>query len=142
MKLLKTLCSIHSPSGNEEAISRYLLDYIEQKKRSWKVVPEVFFGEDFQHCIILKFGRPTTAIFAHIDSIGYTVRYEDQLVPIGGPQADSGTLLVGEDSLGPIECSLVLTDNNQLKYKFGRAIDTGTDLTYKSDFREKKDYVT
>ncbi|QSE97551.1 M20/M25/M40 family metallo-hydrolase [Fulvivirga lutea] len=140
--LLKNLCQIHAPSGNEAPIKEFLLSYIENNKSNWKVEPQVIHGEEFQDCIILKFGKPRTAIFAHIDSIGYTVRYEDQLVPIGGPHAESGTKLVGEDSLGPIECELLITEDQQVKYKFGRAIDTGTDLTYKCDFRETKQYIT
>lgn len=142
MKLLQTLCSIHSPSGNEGPISEYLVNYIEKEKDNWKTTPEVYFGDDFQDCIILKFGNPKTAIFAHIDSIGYTVRYEDQLVPIGGPHAENGTKLVGQDSMGPIECELVVSEDHQLKYKFGRAIDTGTELTYKCNFRETDESIS
>ena len=80
--LLKTLCQIHAPSGNEVAMTAFLLEYIEQNAPNWEVQPEVIHGEAFQDCIILKFGQPRTAIFAHMDSIGFTVRYQDQLVPI------------------------------------------------------------
>ncbi|MEQ8927412.1 MAG: M20/M25/M40 family metallo-hydrolase [Fulvivirga sp.] len=140
--LLKRLCKVHAPSGNESAMKDFLLTYVEENKNRWKVAPQIIHGEEFQDCLILTFGNPRTAIFAHMDSIGYTVRYEDQLVPIGGPHAETGTKLVGSDSLGPIECELHLTDDKQVKYKFGRAIDTGTDLTYKCNFRETKEYIT
>ena len=33
--------------------------------------------------------------FAHIDSIGYTVGYKNNLIKIGGPGAKKGTKLVG-----------------------------------------------
>ena len=75
MKLLKEMCSIHAPSGNEVAMTKFLLNYVKKNEKSWKVKPKIFSGDGFQDCIILVFGKPKTAIFAHIDSIGFTVRY-------------------------------------------------------------------
>lgn len=141
MKLLKDLCEVHAPSGNESAMKSFILDYVKNNQKNWVSMPEVVHGEDFQDCIILKFGQPRTAVFAHMDSIGFTVRYENQLVPIGGPQAEAGYILSGEDSLGPIECELKVDEDHKLTYKFGRAIDTGTDLVFKSNFRETENYV-
>jgi putative aminopeptidase FrvX len=141
MKLLKQLCEIHAPSGNEVAMKEFLLQYIKKEKKNWKVKPEVFSGDEFQDCIILKFGKPRTAIFAHIDSIGFTVRYFNQLLPIGSPDATMGTRLVGQDSLGPIECELEFDKENHAFYKFARPIERGTELTYKINFRDTKDYV-
>ncbi|AYB30227.1 M20/M25/M40 family metallo-hydrolase [Chryseolinea soli] len=141
MKLLKQLCEIHAPSGNEVGMTKFLLSYIAKEKKKWKVKPEVFSGDEFQDCILLKFGEPRTAIFAHIDSIGFTVRYFNQLLPIGSPDAEMGTRLVGEDSHGPIECELEFDKDNHAFYKFGRQIDRGTDLTYKINFRETKEFI-
>ncbi len=138
--LLKELCKIHAPSGNEVAMKNFVLEYVETHSSKWKNSPEVFHGEDLQDCIILKFGKPRTAVFAHMDSVGFTVRYQDQLVPIGGPKAKSGYRLVGRDSMGPIECELLENDGNVF-YKFPRGIDRGTELTFKPDFRETDDYV-
>ncbi|WP_422007329.1 M20/M25/M40 family metallo-hydrolase [Roseivirga pacifica] len=139
-ELLKTMCGIHAPSGNEGAMKEFLLAYIEKNKASWAVQPEVYYGDGFQDCIVLKFGTPRTAVFAHMDSIGFTVRYQNQLVAIGGPQAETGYVLTGEDALGPIECEL-LEDDGDLSYKFARGIQRGTDLVFKCDFRETEDYV-
>lgn len=142
MKLLKQLCSIHSPSGNEGAMKAFVLDYISKHSAGWKTQPQVFHGDDFQNCIVLVFGKPRTAVFAHMDSIGYTVRYKNQLVKIGGPAAETGAILLGEDSMGKIECSLVNDKNESKLYcKFHRVIDRGTDLTYKPVFREDENYV-
>ena len=33
MDLLKKLCQIHAPSGNEEALSLFILNYINQNKK-------------------------------------------------------------------------------------------------------------
>lgn len=141
MKLLKQLCEVHAPSGNEVRMKEFLLKYIRKEKKNWSVQPEIFTGEDFQDCIILKFGKPRTAIFAHMDSIGFTVRYFNQLLPIGSPDAEMGAKLVGTDSMGDIECELEYDKENHAFYKFGRQIDRGTELTYKVDFRDSRSYV-
>ncbi|MFZ6011731.1 MAG: M20/M25/M40 family metallo-hydrolase [Bacteroidota bacterium] len=141
MKLLKQLCEIHAPSGEEFRLKEFLLKYIQKQMKNWKVKPEIYHGEEFQDCIILKFGKPRTAVFAHMDSIGFTVRYFNQLLPIGSPDADTGAKLVGEDSLGTIECELDFDKENHAIYHFGRPIERGTTLTYKVDFKESKSFI-
>ena len=140
MKLLKQLCEIHAPSGEEAPMKEFLLKHINQVRKKWSVQPEII-KDGIQDCLILKFGKPRTAIFAHIDSIGFTVRYEDQLLPIGSPDAEPGTLLVGHDSMGPIECVLEYDNDRHALYSFGRQIDRGTSLTYKINFRDTKQYI-
>jgi len=141
MELLKILCSLFGPSGDEQAIRDFIINYVEKKSASWKTIPELHYGQELQDCLILKFGNPTTAIFCHMDSHGFTVRYENQLVPIGGPDAQSGTKLVGSDSLGKIECELVIDKNSNSRYKFGRNIQSGTSLVYKPIWIETDDTV-
>lgn len=138
MELLQTLCSIHAPSGEETGLKDFLLNYIKREKKNWKVKPQVFHGDDFQDCIVVKFGKPRTAIFAHMDSVGFTVRYFNQLLPIGSPDAEAGARLVGQDSQGKIECELVYDHEQHALYKFGRQIDRGTSLTYKPAYKETK----
>jgi putative aminopeptidase FrvX len=139
--LLKHLCEVHAPSGEEESMKEFLLKYIAKEKKNWKVQPEIIAGEHFQDCVLLKFGNPRTAIFAHMDSIGFTVRYFNQLLPIGSPEAEMGAKLVGRDSRGPIECELEFDKEHRAFYRFGRTIDRGTSLTYKIDFRETRSYI-
>jgi putative aminopeptidase FrvX len=141
MKLLKQLCEIHAPSGDEAQLREFLLKYIQKEKKKWRVKPEVFHGEEFQDCIVMSFGKPRTAIFAHIDSVGFTVRYQNQLLPIGSPDAPSGTMLVGQDSLGPIECELIIDEDQHAFYRFGRQIERGTTLTYKSKFESGRNNI-
>jgi putative aminopeptidase FrvX len=140
MKLLKQLCEIPAPSGDEVALKEFLLKYILKESKHWKVKPEIF-EHGIQDCLILKFGVPRTSIFAHMDSIGFSVRYQNQLLPIGSPDADSGTKLVGRDSLGAIECELEFDNDRHAFYTFGRQIDRGTTLTYKVNFRETKQFI-
>ena len=141
MQLLKQLCQIHAPSGNEVLMKEFLMNYIQKNQGSWTVKPEIIQGEEFQDCLILVFGKPTTAIFAHMDSIGYTVRYGKQLVPIGGPHSETGYLLAGKDSKGPIECKLIASEEEDLAYEFERDIERGTELVFKSNFREDDEFV-
>lgn len=145
MKLLKKLCKTQAASGDEAAMTKLLLKYIKKNKKDWKVEPKIYHGEGFQDCIVLKFGKPKTAIFAHIDSIGFTVRYGKELVKIGGPRTIEGTKLVGKDSQGEIECELLVIENehgpNGLEYVFDREIDRGTNLTFKCDFVETDTHV-
>ncbi len=141
MTLLQQLCSIPGTSGHEAKMSQFLLKYIQKEKKNWKSKPEIFHGDGFQDCIVLKFGKPRTAIFAHMDTVGFTVRYFNQLITVGSPDAESGTKLVGEDSQGPVECTLEYDKDHHALYKFGRAIERGTALTYKVDFKESKNFI-
>jgi putative aminopeptidase FrvX len=141
MKLLKQLCEIHAPSGEEYALKEFLLHYITKEKKHWKVQPEIIEGDQFQDCLMLKFGNPRTAIVAHMDSIGFTVRYFNQLLPIGSPEAEMGTRLVGKDSKGIIDCELEFDKEHHAFYRFGRTIDRGTSLTYKVNFRDSRSYI-
>jgi len=145
MELLKKLCSIRATSGDESAMTDFMLDYIEKNKSSWNVEPEVFSGDGFQDAIILVFGKPRTAIFAHMDNIGYAVSYGKNLVRIGGPRGVSGWKLVGSDSQGEIECTLKVkwlwadgAKKEELKYSFKRRIERGTPLSFKPNFIEKE----
>lgn len=141
MKLLKDLCAVHAPSGFEVPLRDYLLGYVKRKMKKWKVTPTIYTGADLQDCIILKFGNPRTAIYAHMDTVGFTVRYFNQLLPVGSPNAEAGTWLVGADSRGVIECELEYDKEDRAFYKFGRVIDRGTTLTYKPHFRDSKDFI-
>jgi putative aminopeptidase FrvX len=138
MKLLRELCAIHAPSGDESAMTDFVLGYIRQHQSRWATQPKVLAGGLLQDNIVLVFGeKPRTAIFAHMDSIGFTVRYGNQLVKIGGPVLTDGIALVGSDSQGAVECTLTVDDHtNDLGYSYHRELDRGTNLTFRPDFRE------
>ena len=140
LSLLKTMCAIHAPSGNEVAMKEFLLKYIKQESKNWKHKPKVIHGKGFQDNVMLVFGKPRTAIFAHTDSIGFTVRYGKQLVKIGGPRLEKGYDLVGSDSKGKCEATLNLVKDT-IEYKAKRNFDTGTELVFKANWREDKDFV-
>ena len=136
-ELLKTMCAIHAPSGNEIGMKDFLLDYIKKEKKNWKHKPTIYADDNFQDCIVLVFGKPRTAVFAHIDSIGFTVRYGKQLVKIGGPRTTPGFHLVDEKG----NDATLTSTAEKLEYKSSHKFDTGTELTFKPNWRETKDFV-
>jgi len=140
MKLLKKMCEIHAPAGEESAMKEFLLNYINNNQSAWKVQPTLHHGHGFQDNLILVFGKPRTAIFAHLDSIGFTVKYDNEIVKIGGPVTTKGIVLVGEDSKGKVE-GKIIKRKEVMFIDFNREIDRGTSLTFKVDFRDTDDYV-
>ncbi|BDD10743.1 aminopeptidase [Fulvitalea axinellae] len=141
MELLRQLCAIHSPSGEEFRMAEFILKYVETHSSNWKTTPEIIHGDETQDMVILVFGKPRTAVYAHTDSIGFTVRYNDQLVPIGGPEAENGYILTGKDGLGDIECELTVDAEGRVRYRYSREIDRGTSLIFKPDFNENATVV-
>lgn len=144
--LLKELCAIPAPSGNELAMKEFLLNYIKINSKNWKHQPKIICGNGFQDNIMLIFGKPRTALFAHMDSIGFTVRYGKQLVKIGGPSIKSGYKLIGTDQKGMQEVELNLIENKQteiiqLEYKGKRDFERGTELIFKPNWRETSEYL-
>lgn len=141
--LLKTMCAIHAPSGNETPMRDFVLSYIEKEKSKWLVQPRIFAGDKWQDCIVLIFGKPRTAVFAHLDSIGFTVRYGKQLVKIGGPRTVDGFKLVNSEKK---EATLVVTKDKksgyeEISFKSAHKLNTGDELTFKPNWRETKDFV-
>jgi putative aminopeptidase FrvX len=145
MKLLKELIEVRGASGDESRVRDFVINYVNENQSKWTVQPEMFFGEGFQDTLILVFGQPRTAIFAHMDSIGFTVGYGKNLIKIGGPRTIDGMELVGSDSQGEIETELMVIEdhdgNRELQYVFEREIERGTILTFKPDFRETDDFI-
>lgn len=140
MELLKKMCEVHAPSGEESKMKNFILKHIEINKNNWKVQPKLHYGKGFQDNLILVFGKPNTAIFAHLDSIGFTVKYNNEIVKIGGPVSSQGIILTGRDSLGKIEGKIVKKEN-KIFIDFHREIEKGTSLIFKSNFRETKEYI-
>ena len=141
MKLLKKICEIHAPSGEEHRMTYFLLNYIKENKNKWNVDPKIYHGNGFQDNIILVFGdQPRTAIFSHMDSIGFTVRYNNEIIKIGSPVTTNGIKLTGKDSQGEIEGELINKDG-KIFVNFHRNIERGTSLTFKMNFKEDENFI-
>jgi putative aminopeptidase FrvX len=145
MELLKQLTEIRGAASDEGKIKDFVLNYIDEHSHEWNTKPTVIHGEGFQDCIILIFGKPRTAIFAHMDTIGFSTGYNKDLIKIGGPRTIEGMGLVGSDSKGEIETELMIIQNegepDRIQYVSDREIDRGTILTFKPNFRESDEFI-
>lgn len=144
MKLLKELVEIRGASGDESQIKTFLINYIKENQHNWLTQPKIITDEAFQDSFILVFGKPRTAIFAHIDTIGFTVGYGNNLIKIGGPKIIDGIELVGSDSQGEIATELMIIEGenqNEITYISDRELDRGTILTFKPNFILNESYV-
>ena len=75
-----------------------------------------------------------------MDSIGFTVKYNNEIIKIGGPVVEEGIELVGTDSKGKIEGKIIKKDDKTF-IDFKRKIDRGTSLTFKMNFKETDNYI-
>lgn len=130
LELLNNLTSIHSPSGEEFRMKEFILNYVRENQSNWQCQPQIIEEPRFGDGFILVFGKPVTVVLAHMDTIGFMVRYGNQLIPIGGPQAKNGYRLSGKDSLGPVACQLQVDEAHNLFHDLPRAIDRGTSLVF------------
>ncbi len=77
--LLSSLLAIDSPAGDEHRMADWLINWLEAHAPDCAVTR-------LRDCLVVAKGeQPTTAIFAHIDTIGYTVAYAGDVYPIGHP---------------------------------------------------------
>lgn len=145
MELLKRLTEIRGAASDERHVRDFVIEYVNEQATYWAKKPEIIFGDHLQDCVILVFGEPRTAIYAHMDTIGFSVGYDKSLIKIGGPKLIDGIALVGADSNGEIEAELMVIDNEdgskELRYICDRQLDRGTILTFKPNFRETKQHV-
>lgn len=140
--LLETLCQIQATSGDENRIKQFVLNYVEGNAPNWRKTPKIIEGKGFQDNLMLVFGEPSTAYYAHIDSVGFTSRYQNQLITIGSPEAQKGDVLVGNDALGPIECNITIDAKGNTFHDFKRTIEAGTPLVYKPNFQQETEKIT
>jgi len=139
MQLLKTLTAIHAPTGNEAPLKDFLLNYVLQNQSNWQVQPTII-TEGIQDCLVLIFGEPKTAVYAHIDSIGFMVGYNNALSKLGGPDTSGNWHLVGNDSKGEVS-GVLIEKEESLYFQANRNVERGTTLTFAPDFTETENYV-
>lgn len=143
--LLEQLISVQGVASDESRILAFVKNYVQENSSSWKTQPTIIDGAGFQDTMILIFGEPRTAIYAHLDTIGYSVGYQNDLIRVGGPRHIDGTPLVGVDSQGMVEGELILIDSEDdhqsIQLVASRNVDRGTLLSFKPNFRETEEYI-
>ncbi len=141
-KLLETLCQIQATSGDETTLKQFIVDFVNLHSSKWKFKPQIIEGEEFQDNLMLVFGQPKIAYYSHMDSVGFTSRYQNQLITIGSPEAENGDVLIGEDNLGLIECAVNIDKNGNAFHDFNRVIAPGTSLVYKPNFNQTNESIS
>jgi putative aminopeptidase FrvX len=145
MELLKELIEIQGLSGDESRITHYIKSYCESNMKNWKFQPQILVEPEKHDCLILVFGTPKTVIYSHVDTIGYTVGYENNLIPVGSPVYTESMILTGKDSQGEVNTEVMLFEypdgESELKCVFDRQIEPGTLLSFKPNFIENERYI-
>lgn len=142
MELLASLCSITGTSGDESRVLQFLVDYFTNGNKQFRQQPKLFFGPGYQDNFLVVFGQPKVGFFAHMDTVGYMVRYDNHVVPIGGPDGKTGDLLVFNHSGREALCRLVCDEAaDLLLVDYPQTLLPGTILTYKDDFHIEKGWI-
>jgi putative aminopeptidase FrvX len=141
-QLLKELCQLPALSGNEMEVKQYLLAYIKKNQDQWLVKPIIVEGDGLMDSFYLVFGNPKTAVFTHMDTVGFMVRYNNELIPMGGPVVEANIKLIGKDMFGKIETkTTVQNEDEKIPADFERIIQPGTQLTFDCNFRETDESI-
>ncbi len=144
-QLLEELIAIQGLASDESNIKNFVKEYVRKNMKNWKVEPEIIDGAGFQDALILVFGKPRTAVYAHLDTIGFSTGYGNDLIKVGGPRLIDGTFLVGQDSKGNVEAELMVIEEEDghvtAQYICEREIERGTLLSYKPNFVETSEYI-
>jgi putative aminopeptidase FrvX len=91
MDKLLELLALHGPSGDEARVA----DWLDAELVG---IPDVVSARIGDNVVAVR-GRPRTAIFAHTDTVGWTLGYGDRLIPIGHPSPRNGDALCSSDGL-------------------------------------------
>ena len=83
--LLFELLKIDSPSGDEGPMADWVTAWIQANCAEARVAR---MGDSL---IAIRGEAPATAIFAHLDTTGFTLGYESRLISIGSPAPEDGT---------------------------------------------------
>lgn len=136
--LLETLVNIPAASGHEGPLKEFILKYVAAHSSNWSVQPTILDG-DFHDGFMLVFGKPRTVVYAHLDTVGFTVAYDNKLVPIGSPDAHNGDPVQWMEN-GRLEQSALVGEGDCVAAV--HTLPRGTQLTYVPNFQITDTEVT
>lgn len=95
LDILWKLLTFDGPSGDEGALADWLSEHLTQ------TIPDVRL-ERLGNSLLALRGKPTVAVFAHTDTTGFTLGFDRELIPIGGPSPKRGEALreIGQAARG------------------------------------------
>src|SRR3569833_1310902 len=85
IELLFELLNVDSPSGDEGAMA----DWIDAWARA--NCPDARIARLGDSLVVVRGQSPATAIYAHIDTTGFTLGYDKRLISIGSPEPEDGS---------------------------------------------------
>ena len=134
MELLQQLQQIPGPSGDEGHIA----DFVQQYCRS---ISDCVLRREGD-LILATRGTPRVAIFAHLDTIGFTQGYDRALLPIGGPHVEGDEAIREGDGPGVSHIRLKLKDERPTWRVQGKLGRPGSRWVYADPLVIKKDKVS
>lgn len=133
MDLLTLIQSIPGPSGDEGRISEFVADYC--RKVDGADVRVV------QDLVLAVRGVPKVAVFAHLDTIGFTQGYDRELLPLGGPKVEGGELIREVNGPGRAEIKLRQKGDKPDWVLSNKAGQPGSRWVYAEPLKIKKDRI-
>jgi putative aminopeptidase FrvX len=93
-EILLELLTIPGVSGDEGAIADWLENVLTASPMAKGKITLSRIGDN----VIAVRGKPKTAVFAHTDTVGFTLGYRDTLIHVGSPKPEDRDLLKSESN--------------------------------------------
>lgn len=136
---LITLLGLPGPSGDEGPVADWLIDCLPT------VVPDAQVTRIGDNLLVLR-GTPRVALFAHLDSTGFTLGYDEKLIAIGGPDPSDGDMVRSRTASGDLITGKICLEPKQrivrLKVKRSVTVEPGTRWLYARDPEIAEGYIT
>lgn len=134
MDLLKELQQIPGPSGDEGRIA----DFVEARCRGVAGTSVRRFAD----LVLVVRGRPRVAVFAHVDTVGFTQGYSRDLIPIGHPDVSGDERLREVDGTNRARLKVRVEDGKPVWSLSGRDGRPGSRWVYADPLVIRKDTIT
>ncbi len=123
--LLYKLCTIHAPSGEEEAVFSFCKEWIAEKDKTITIDDTSVFN-----ALFFKKGIPQIAFLLHADTVGFILQYGNRVFPLGSPQVRQR---VSVKTANGIEAEISV-ENENFTLTSINCFERGTTFTYKPLF--------
>lgn len=134
MELLLEIQGIPGPSGDEGRIA----DYVEAHCRRISGTTVTRYGD----LVLAVRGRPRVAVFAHLDTIGFTQGYNRDLIAIGGPHVEGDEAIREVESGAEARIKVRQQDDRPQWRVSGKAGAPGSRWVYAAPLVVKKKKIT